>query len=386
LKRATPSSPLITRVELQRVEDVPLARPLALAWDPGVVRATDSFTIARVHTGDGDGDVGVGTVGRSQPARLGAARLIGRSALDSDGNAALLDDVPGSYGLDIALWDLAGKLSGRSIASMWGARVDRVRAYASTIEIGSIAQRVDDARGFVDEGFRGVKIRLHHESYEDDVAFAAAMRAAIGDDVALMADANQARAAEKGTATRWTFDRAVRTAGALDELGFAWLEEPLAADDLDQLANLRESVAIPIAGGERDRSRARLSVIAASGAYDIIQPDAVTGAALGHIGALAALARDHDVRCYPHHGGGGIGGYAHLHLLAAIDGDGWFEVLRDRPGEVPWPAQLVPIPPIALDEAGFVVVPDGAGLGIELDESLLDAYTTSRTVIDEPAR
>lgn len=97
----------IERVELQRVEDVPLPRPLAPAWDPGTVRHTDSFTIARVHADDGR--IGIGTVGRAKPARAAARALVGRAVDDHDANARLLHDAGGAYGLDIALWDLLGQ-------------------------------------------------------------------------------------------------------------------------------------------------------------------------------------------------------------------------------------------------------------------------------------
>ncbi len=78
--------------------------------------------------------------------------------------------------------------------------------------------------------------------------------------------------------------------------------------------------------------------------------------------------------CVPHHGGGGIGTYAHLHLSAAVPNSPWLEVMRDRPGEFPWPAQYLPSPPIFPDSDGYVRLPDGPGLGIELDEEFVKKY------------
>lgn len=369
----------IARVELQRVEDAPLPRPLALAWDPGTIRTHDSFTIVRVHTDDGR--IGLGTVGRAKPVRTAAAALLGADVRDVAANAQVLHDSGGAYGLDMALWDLVGQLAGEPLWRLWGGHADRVRAYASTVEVGDTARRVDDAVGFAEEGFRGLKLRLHHEALADDVALVAAVRAAVGDRLVLMADANQARAAEKGTAVRWTYERALDTARALADLDVAWLEEPLAADDLDGLARLRAEVGLPIAGGERDQGLDRLLALAASDAYDIVQPDGVTGEGIGRLVAVAAAAARRGARCIPHHGGGGVGAWAHLHLAAGLPNAGWFEVIRDRPGEMPWPAQYVPVPPVAVDAAGHVVAPSLPGLGISLDEAYLDRYTAGRTVI-----
>lgn len=372
----------IERVELQRVEGVPLARPLALAWDPGTVRRVDSFTIARVHTADGR--VGVGTVGRSKPARETARHMLGTDPAAVAGDPGLLERT-GGYGLDIALWDLVGQRRGEPLWQVWGGSgagpTRAVPAYASTVELGSPDRRADDAVGFADEGFQGFKIRLHHETLAEDLALANAVREAVGDRLVLMADANQARAAAVGGPVRWDRARAVATARALADLGYAWLEEPLAADDLEGLARLRGEGGLPIAGGERDQGHDRLAALAGGEAYDIVQPDGVTGGAVGWFPRLAALAATRGARLIPHHGGGGVGAWAHLHLAAAVPNAGWVEVIRDRPGETPWPAQLVPRPPVLPGPDGRVAAPAAPGLGIELDEELLAAHTVSVTVI-----
>ena len=370
----------ILRVEIQRVEDVPLTRPLALGWDPGVVRSHDSFTVVRVHSDTGL--TGVGTVSRSKPARLAAAALIGRDVGATGQNAQILRETGGAYGLDIALWDLLAQDAGVPLAGLWGAAVDRVPAYVSTVEVGAPEQRAEDALGFLAEGFRGLKLRLHHATLAEDLALAHAVREAVGEDMVLMADANQARAAARDTVVRWDFERALATARALEELDFAWLEEPLPADALPDLARLRDDVGIDIAGGERDQTLARFTEVIASEAYDIVQPDGVTGESLGELRRIGALAHAHGQRCIPHHGGGGIGTYAHLHLTAALPDARWLEVIRDRPGEIPWPAQQVPTVPIRVAADGAVAVPTGPGLGIELDEERIAGYTASRIVID----
>ena len=197
-----------------------------------------------------------------------------------------------------------------------------------------------------------------------------------------MADANQGRAAQRDTEVRWSYDRALDTARALEELGFAWLEEPRPLDRLDELARLRQAVGIAIAGGERHGAVADFETILAAGAYDIVQPDGVVVGAVAPLRQVAALAQAAGRPCVFHHGGGGIAAYAHLHLAAAAANSPWFEVIRDRPGEIPWPAQRAPLVPLGIDGHGDVLVPDSPGLGIALDDEFLDRYTVKRTVVE----
>lgn len=368
----------IARIEVQRVEDAPLARPMHIAWDPGTVRTTDSFTVVRVY--DEDGRMGIGTGGRAKPLRSACSMLIGAGVFDVERHAEVLRQVGGAFGLDTAIWDLMGKIRGEPLAVLWGGRCDRVRAYVATVELGSPERRAEDAVGFAEEGFLGMKLRLHNPRIEDDIALAAAVREAIGDRLVLMADANQARAAQRDTEVRWSYDRAVDTARALEALGFAWLEEPRPIDAIDELANLRATVGIPIAGGERDASPAAFDRLLDGAAYDIFQPDGLVVGSVGSLREIAAMTAASGKQCVMHHGGGGIGAYAHLHLAAAICNAPWFEVLRDRPGEIPWPAQLAPDQPIAIDAQGDVLVPSAPGLGISPDEEFLDAHTATRTV------
>ena len=78
--------------------------------------------------------------------------------------------------------------------------------------------------------------------------------------------------------------------------------------------------------------------------------------------------------CVPHHGGGGICTYAHLHFSAGVPNSPWVEIMRDKPGEFPWPAALVPTVPMMVDKDGNVPLPSGPGIGIDLDEDFIKRY------------
>ncbi|HEV2125870.1 MAG TPA: enolase C-terminal domain-like protein, partial [Chloroflexota bacterium] len=95
---------------------------------------------------------------------------------------------------------------------------------------------------------------------------------------------------------------------------------------------------------------------------------------IGQLRKLAALAEVRNKLCVPHHGGGGIGTYAHLHFSAAVPNSPWVELMRDKPGEFPWPAQHLPANPIMVDKDGYVRLPTESGLGIEINEDFVKQY------------
>ena len=124
------------------------------------------------------------------------------------------------------------------------------------MEVGTPQQRAEDALGFYEEGFRAIKLRLHHDTLEEDIALARAVKDAVGDRMELMADGNQAQTAVTPSAQPgviWDQRRALYTARALEEMGFVWLEEPLSRYDFDGLARLNAATGMAIAGGENNR-------------------------------------------------------------------------------------------------------------------------------------
>jgi L-alanine-DL-glutamate epimerase-like enolase superfamily enzyme len=238
---------------VQRLRDLPLRRSLAPAWAPGFVKTSMSTTIVRVVTEDGV--VGIGVGGSPKLLREVADRLIGHDLFETERLARTFRHSPGAWGIEIAIWDAIGKTCGQPVYKLWGAFSSRVRGYASMIEAPDPGECVDRVVGLVEEGFVGVKIRLHGETTREDILLAEAVRSAVGPSISLMADANQARvpfspASEAGPV--WDLRRARETARALGELDYLWLEEPLGRYDSDGLAALNASVDISIAGGEKN--------------------------------------------------------------------------------------------------------------------------------------
>jgi L-alanine-DL-glutamate epimerase-like enolase superfamily enzyme len=163
----------------------------------------------------------------------------------------LLDNLQFMYGrcwpLEIALWDIMGKITGQPLWKLLGGRSPRVRAYASMGQRRPLAVRAEAARRLKEQGFPALKLRFYAEELNENLAVARAVREAIGPQMALLVHANQ------GWRMPWDFKMALRAADALAELDVFWLEEPLPRYDYRGLAELRRRARVRIAGGEGNR-------------------------------------------------------------------------------------------------------------------------------------
>lgn len=365
----------IASVDVQILRDVPTPRELRFAWSPGSVTRASTFSLIRVYSDEGH--VGYGTGGDISATRNLGEQLIGTDPFATEQHIRLMRRSGNAWGLDVAIWDLIGKITNQPLYKLWGGYTDRIKGYASTIEIGTPEARVQDALGFYEEGFRAIKLRLHNETLQEDIALAKAVADAVGDRMELMADGNQAQtpvtpSVQPGVI--WDHRRALYTARALEEMGYVWLEEPLSRYDYAGLSKLNNSVGLAIAGGENNRFLHEFHWMLQDECYDILQPDGLVSEGIGQLRKLAALAEVRNKLCVPHHGGGGIGTYAHLHFSASVPNSPWVELMRDKPGEFPWPAQRLPANPIMVDKDGYVHLPTGPGLGIEIDEEFVKQY------------
>ena len=151
----------------------------------------------------------------------------------------------------------------------------------------------------------------------------------------LLVDANQAQlpgTLQPRAGPVWSYERALQTARELERLGVYWLEEPLDRYDFDNLTRLCAAVDILIAGGENNCGLHEYRWLIERNCYDVLQPEAMVGETMSQIRKACALAEMHHKLCAPHHGGGGLGFVAHLHLCAAIPNCPFVEVFHDPPG------------------------------------------------------
>lgn len=263
--------------------------------------------------------------------------------------------------LDIALWDLAARRAGVPLARLLkpdaGAAVP---VYASGLDPGAAPELIAASRA---AGFSRFKVKVGF-GRERDLAAVAAARAALGDGETLLLDANQA----------WDPASAAGMAAALEPFEPGWLEEPMPADaPASAWAALASATTIPLAAGENLRGDAAFRAALGDGALAVIQPDAckwggVTGCLRVATETLAA-----GRRYCPHYLGGGIGLLASAHLLAASGGDGWLEVDVN-----PNPLREGLAQPHPAIRDGAMMLPAGAGLGVEPDPEVLRRFTVLR--------
>lgn len=260
--------------------------------------------------------------------------------------------------VDVALWDLAARDQDLSIADMLGRRRDRVRGCASAPPVDAS----EDCEAMVDElldaGFRAIKLHVCGD-LETDIAVSQAARRTAGDEVDLMMDAMA------------VYDRhSARSLGyVLDDLDFRWYEDPLSDQDLEGWRELRSRIGTPLAGADSVRFTARdYGRPAASGAFDIVRMDAARNG-ITELRSLADLAASLGLRCEGHSFGSALGQAANLQVALSISNGDFFEL------PVPLGALDIGVQEgLELDEEGYVVAPDGPGLGLELDLDALAAH------------
>lgn len=367
----------ITSIEA-RVIRTPYTSELRPAWSPGTVWKESSATIYRVHTDEGVSGIGASRGNPDVVHDVVSPLLTGRdpayiepivrTIINAAGGFAA---IPIAAGIEMALWDLTGKVAGLPLSKLWGAHTDRVKAYASMVEVRTPDERADDALRLLERGYRAIKLRLHSETIREDIAQVEAVRKAVGDRMEILVDANQAQ--EPGTpgaerSVSWGYDRALATAKELFKYEVTWLEEPLPRYDFDNLRRLTAATDLPIAGGENNIGLHEFRALIDQECYDVLQPDALVCGGMSMLRKVAAYAEMHGKPVAPHHGGNGFGVATHLHLSASLPNSPWVELLQDPPAMEAAEFQGLLATPLKPDADGYVHIPEGPGLGIELNE------------------
>jgi L-alanine-DL-glutamate epimerase-like enolase superfamily enzyme len=280
--------------------------------------------------------------------------------------------------IDIALWDIRGKAEGRPVSELLGGRMrDRVLAYA-TVDLPMTTAKAGDEfdqilRSIVARGFKAIKLCIEDFGRRDNcmsdrewdrrearlLEFA---RRIVGEDVQPMLDVY-------GSDPSWTadFDWAQKTAKVLETLGYLWFEEPLAPGDFEDFTRLTRKTGIAIAGGEDFILQSDFEKLARLKAVNILQPDCTRVGGLTRMQAIRQSGGQDGLHVIPHGWNTAVGLAADLQFQAAAPGGRYCMVEF-------WPSRtitdLLKGDPFALDNEGKIVVPTGAGLGVELIEDL----------------
>ncbi|GAB3119647.1 mandelate racemase/muconate lactonizing enzyme family protein [Novispirillum itersonii] len=274
-------------------------------------------------------------------------------------------------GLDIALWDLTGKHFNAPVhVLMGGAHRTRIPVYATggfrPVGRNRIEATVAEMTAAVQAGFRACKIKIGF-GIADDLATIAAVREAIGPEVTLAIDANHGYDAID----------AIALGRRAERYDLAWFEEPVVPEALEAYARIRRSQPIPVAGGETWHSRWGFAQALQAGAVDILQPDVCGLGGLSEFRRVLTLADVHPVRVVPHVWGTAVAIAAALHAHAILPPAPPAHEARSPHLEFdrtpnPFRQAIVATPLEPVD--GILTVPDGPGLGIEINREALAAY------------
>ena len=368
----------ITGLRLVRVKLIKEAGSLKPAWNPG---ATVSFRAGGGSFLEVRTDQGITGIGPAiDPALLPSfeAKLLGKDPFDREEHMALLryDAAGGVYrgpaNVDIALWDLIGKACGQPIYKLFGGGKDKVTPYASMVKVSTPEERSRMASELSGEGWKAIKLRLHNETMQEDIRTVETVRAKVGDKMQIMIDANQAQsAADWQPGVLWDFRRAVETARELQRLKCVWLEEPLPRYAFTQLAELNRLVEIPIAGGENSRWLHEYLWMLQQGVYDILQPETMAAEGISGMRKIGALAQAYGRQIVPHCAIADLGTVAALHLVASWPHSSWLEIIHDPPVCSYRDRFSIFKSPLQVDRQGQIAVPQGAGLGVEINPELI---------------
>ena len=361
----------IARIEITH-HQLPLDPPFPASWD---TRPRTQFPATIVRVFDDQGRWGVG----SGDAMYGFADyeryFIGQDPLDVDRHAAVISNIEFHAGrqwpLDLALWDLKGKIQGEPVWKMLGGFDNKIRAYASSGVHRSITDMVDVAKRARSLGFPALKVRFGRPKLDDDLAVVKAIRSELGSSLELMVDCNQGWRMPWDTATPWNVDHATSVANVLEEHGVYWMEEPLHRGDYAGMAELRKRVGIRIAGGEMTREPYEFRELLERGCFDVFQPDAVCSQGITGLAKLAFDVQKAGKIFTPHTWGNGIGVMANLHLTAGTVGAPFIEFPFDPPEWSTARRDYILTETIEADGDGWIHLSDEPGLGITLNEDVL---------------
>lgn len=378
--------------------EYPLPRPV---FDANYTMATKRALLVEVET---DGNL----VGLGEAAHFGGPLMSTATVIERELRPSLLGEDPREIerlwelmhrraykhgrggiviaaisGIDIALWDLRGKMAGMPLWRLLGGYRRRVPAYATGgfyAEGKGIPELCEEMRAYCRHGFRAVKMKVGRNSgvegsplramadrgvgevpLAEDLARVRAVREAIGPDVRLMIDANGA----------WDVPTAIRMGRALEGLDLYWFEEPVWPDDVAGSAEVAAKVAIPVAGyetctygtvGFRDYIAAR--------AVHFVQPDVAWAGGLTETLKIAHLAQAASLPLAPHIHGSAVAVAAAAHLLGAVRNASMAEMVFPAH---PLMADLVR-EPLVVDTTGHIDLGERPGLGMELDPAVVARY------------
>jgi len=259
--------------------------------------------------------------------------------------------------VDVALWDIAGKVAGLPIHRLLGTCRDRVPAYASSAYLDTPEDYANEALSFRSKGWTAYKIHPHAVPVED-IEICRVVRNAVGDDMVLMLD------------SMWSYgyEDAMKVGRAIEALDYLWYEDPLAEDDMYNYVKLKSKLDIPILSTEWAPGRFYgMAQWILQGATDILRGDVAVSGGITPLIKTAHLAEAFRMKCEIHHGGNSLNNVANLHVIMAMNNCDYYEVFPASGAN-----KYALVEDIEVDNLGLVYAPIKPGLGYEIDWELVE--------------
>ncbi len=262
--------------------------------------------------------------------------------------------------VDVALWDIAGKVANLPIHRLLGTCRDRVPAYASSGWMPTSEAYAEEALHFKRLGWTAYKVHPHAVPRED-VEICRAVRKAVGDEMTLMLDSMWA----------YSYEDAIRVGRAIEELDYVWYEDPLADEDIYNYVKLRQKLDIPILATEYAPGRFYgMAQWIQQMATDMLRGDVAVSGGITPLVKIAHLAEAFRMKCEIHHGGNSLNNVANLHVTMAVGNCDFYEVFPSTGAN-----KYGLVKDIEVDDQGFVYAPEKPGLGYEIDWDLVKRET-----------
>ncbi|MCC6469404.1 MAG: mandelate racemase/muconate lactonizing enzyme family protein [Alphaproteobacteria bacterium] len=313
---------------------------------------------------------------------------LGRDALDIEALVSTIPErehkFPGSYlmraltGLDTGLWDLRGKLEGKSVCELLGGRPRPFPVYASSMKRGEITPR-DEAERFARlrdrHGYDAFKFRVGKECGHDadewpgrTEEIVPLIRKTLGDKARLLVDANSA----------YTAPKAISVGRMLQDNGICHFEEPCPYWEYHWTKQVAEALDLDVTGGEQDCDLALWRFMIDMRAVDVVQPDICYLGGINRTMKVVAMARAAGLPVTPHSANQSMVTVFTLHLMGAIANAGpYVEFSIEGADYYPWDSKLYAPALVARD--GRVQIPEGPGWGVEVDKAWLEAATYQKS-------
>jgi D-arabinonate dehydratase len=267
-------------------------------------------------------------------------------------------------GIDIALWDMLGKVANLPVYKLLGGYSDKVKLYASggfySNNKNDLASLSKEMESYVAQGFTAVKMKVG-KNPSKDIERVKVVRQTIGENIDLLVDANEA----------WDYNTALKFIRGIEKFNIYWIEEPVAPDDIEGYINLTAKSPIPIAAGENEYTKYGFKDLINNKAVNVVQPDVTRVGGISEWLKVATYAKAYNMPCVTH-----AVQEIHLSLVAAVSNAPMMEYFTKDHYLQTFISELF-IEPASLNkiDKGYVDAPKVPGLGLEIDYEVLEHFT-----------